>query len=134
MSQARQYQSKPATDVELPGDNLSLNEMLRVMDVAREMGRDRVTAEKMFRRSGVREQLREKLMRSAQLSGDQVTEAEVEAAIDQYFQNQHVYRDPAPSWSRFMAYAWIWRRRIAAAAVAAGLASGTIWLLLSSLL
>ncbi|QEG39801.1 DUF6384 family protein [Roseimaritima ulvae] len=134
MSQARQYQSKPAADVELPGDNLSLNEMLRVMDVAREMGRDRVTAEKMFRRSGVREQLREKLMRSAQLSGDQVTEAEVEAAIDQYFQNQHVYRDPAPSWSRFTAYAWIWRRRIAAAAVAAAMASGTIWLLLSNLL
>ena len=131
MSQAQQTQPKRAAQVELPGENLSLNEMLRVMDVAREMGRDRVNAEKMFKQQGVRAQLREKLMRSARLSGDQVTEAEVEAAIDQYFQNLHVYQDPPPSWSRSLAYAWIWRGRIAAAAAVVG--AGWLLLLLSSL-
>jgi hypothetical protein len=112
--------------VRLPGEDLSLNEMLRVMDVAREMRRNRDLAEEMFRRDEIRDQLRAKLMRSAQVAGDRVTEAEIDAAIEQYFATLHTYEDPKPGLKRMAAHAWVWRKRIAAgiAAVAITLAGG----------
>ena len=45
------------------------------MDVARELRDRRETAEEMFRRDDLRSQLRETLMRTARMSGDNVTEA-----------------------------------------------------------
>ena len=51
------------------------------MDVAREMRDQRETAEEMFRRDDLRIQLRDKLVRTARLSGDNVTEEEIELAI-----------------------------------------------------
>jgi len=113
----------------LPGEDLSLNEMLRVMDVAREMRRNRGVAEEMFRRDEVRAQLRTKLLRSAQIAGDQVTEAEIDAAIDQYFTSLHTYRDPEPSFTRTLAHAWVWRRRITTGAAALTIALGGFWYL-----
>ena len=76
MSQAQARQKQ----VELPGQNLTLEETLRVMDVAREMRDQREKAEEMFRRDDIRVALREKLLRSARLSGDTVTEQEIDAA------------------------------------------------------
>ncbi len=124
--------SQTSNGVSLPGEKLSLNEMLRVMDVAREIGRDRATAERMFQQTDIRVQLREKLLRSAEVSGDRVTAAEIDAAIDQYFQDLHTYRDPATSWATLWAYAWIWRRRIAAAMAVIVFAIGSLWLLFFS--
>lgn len=115
--------------IRLPGEDLSLNEMLRVMDVAREMRRNRTIAEEMFRRDDVRAELRAKLMRSAQLAGDRVTEAEVDAAIGHYFQNLHTYSDPPPSLKRRLAHAWVWRGRIAAGAAAAVITMAGFWYL-----
>jgi len=112
--------------VRLPGEDLSLNEMLRVMDVAREMRRNRVVAEEMFRRDEVRAELRDKLMRTAQIAGDQVTVAEIDAAIDQYFTNLHAYADPPGGFQRFVAHAWVWRNRIAAAGIALAAALGAL--------
>ncbi|MGV3486850.1 MAG: DUF6384 family protein [Planctomycetaceae bacterium] len=119
--------------VRLPGEDLSLNEMLRVMDVAREMRRSRDVAEGMFRRDEVRAELREKLLRTAQLAGDRVTQAEIDAAIDQYFETLNTYEDPKPSVKRVLAHAWVWRTRIAAAIVAAAITfGGAYYLFLSS--
>lgn len=100
--------------VRLPGEDLSLNEMMRVMDVARELRRNRDVAEGMFQRDAVRTQLRNKLMQAAEVAGDRVTEAEIDAAIDQYFKNLHTYSDPEPSFQRVLAHAWVWRWRLAA--------------------
>ncbi|QDS96588.1 hypothetical protein FF011L_54000 [Roseimaritima multifibrata] len=134
MSQgAQQPAPRPrVANVEIPGENLSLNEMLRVMDVAREMGRDRATAEKMFQQEGVRAQIREKLLRSARLSGDQVTEAEIDAAIDQYFAGLNVYQDPPLNFNKMLAYAWIWSRYLTAAAGAVAAMVAMIWFLFFS--
>lgn len=118
--------------VRLPGEDLSLNEMLRVMDVAREMRRNRNVAEEMFRRDEVRTELRGKLMRSAQIAGDRVTEAEIDAAIDHYLQNLHTYSDPPPSFKRKLAHAWVWRKRIAAGAAAVAITIGGVWYLFLS--
>jgi len=118
--------------VRLPGEDLSLNEMLRVMDVAREMRRNRDVAEEMFRRDEVRDELREKLMRSAQLAGDRVTKAEIDAAIDQYFATLNTYQDPKPGLKTAVAHAWVWRKRIAAGVAAIAITLGGAYYLFFS--
>lgn len=114
-------------NVKMPGEDLTIVERMRVMDVARELRDQRQTAEEMFRKDDARAALREKLMRTAQLSGDQVTEAEVDAAITQYFANLHAYQTPRPGVKKMIAYAWIWRGYLAMAAGTV-VATAGIWL------
>ncbi|MGB7324226.1 MAG: DUF6384 family protein [Rubripirellula sp.] len=116
-------------DFQSPLENLSLQETLRVMDVAREMRDRRESAEEMFRRDDLRAGLREKLLRTAKLSGDSVTEAEIDAAIRQYMDTLHVFHEPEPGLNRFMAHCWIWRNRIMAGAAAAAAVMGAYWFL-----
>jgi len=82
------------------------------MDVARELRGNRDIAEEMFRRDEVRVKLREKLMRSARLAGDRVTEAEVDAAIDQYLATLNTFADPKPGLHTTFAHLWVWRKKI----------------------
>jgi len=107
----------------LPGENLTIAETLRVMDVARELRQQRETAENLFRQDSVRVRLREKLLRTAELSGDRVTEAEIDAAIDQYLGNLHTYESPPFGFKKCVAYCWIWRHRIAVAMLVLGAAA-----------
>ena len=123
-------QRTAAGDVDLPLEHLSLEETLRVMDVAREMRDHRQTAEQMFRRDDLRIGLRDKLIRQARLSGEDVTEAEIDAAIDQYLETLHVYQDPPAGFGKWMAHAWVYRARIFLGSVAAAaVAAGTWWLM-----
>ena len=121
--------SSPAISREMqhPLENLTLQETLRVMDVAREMRENRQSAEEMFRRDDLRINLREKLMRTARMSGDNVTEAEIDAAIGQYMERLHTFEEPEPGVSRFMAHVWVWRTRIATSIVAASAVAGAFW-------
>ncbi|MFK8113596.1 MAG: DUF6384 family protein [Rubripirellula sp.] len=131
MSNASQAQAQApvSRDLQLPGENLSLEETLRVMDVAREMRQRRETAEEMFRRDDLRSKLRDKLVRTARVSGDNVTEAEIEAAIAQYFETLHTYEDPESGWDSFVAHCWIWRGRILASAATIAAVAGSFWFL-----
>ncbi|SMP41357.1 hypothetical protein SAMN06265222_101566 [Neorhodopirellula lusitana] len=110
------------SETKMPGEEMTIAETLRVMDVAREMREQRESAEEMFRHDEVRVRLRKKLMRTAELSGDRVTEAEIDAAIDQYLAGLHTYQPPKRGFQTFMAHCWIYRYRIAAAAVTVGAA------------
>ncbi|WP_146528601.1 DUF6384 family protein [Novipirellula artificiosorum] len=132
LAQAQQpapKKSKSISDIELPGQNLTLEETLRVMDVARELRDRRETAEEMFRRDDIRSGLREKLMRTAQITGDKVTEVEMDAAIDQYLATVHTYQDPQPGFKNVLAHLWVWRDRIAIAAGTLAVAAGGLWFL-----
>ena len=127
MSQAQQ--PAPAVQRNRAADpvDLSLNEMLRVMDVARELRKDRELAEQALARDEVRAQLRNKLMRTAELSGDRVTEAEIDVAIDTYFANRHVYQDPAFSPSVMVAHLWVRRWKLVAWGVVGAVAAAAAW-------
>lgn len=123
MSQAQATQSHVA----LPGQELTLEETLRVMDVAREMREQREKAEEMFRRDDIRSALRDKLMRTARMSGDNVTEDEIDAAIRQYMDTLHTYEDPRAGFKNFIAHCWIWRDRILFSAAGLAAAAGGLW-------
>lgn len=90
-------------------ENLSLPEMLRVMDMARAMRDERTAVERELNAEETRRILRDKLLESAKLTGETVTPAEVDAAIEQYFNSLHTYRDPPLGWSSFLAHLYIRR-------------------------
>ena len=123
MSQAQATQKQ----VELPGQNLTLEETLRVMDVAREMRDERERAEEMFRRDDFKTSLREKLMRTAKVSGDDVTEAEIDAAIDQYMDTLHTFEPPKSGFKNFMAHCWVWRDKILWSLAGLTATAGGLW-------
>ena len=123
MSQAQAQ----ATQIEVPGQSLTLEETLRVMDVAREMRDQRQQAEEMFRRDDIRANLRDKLLRTARMSGDDVTEAEIDAAIGQYMETLHRYEDPESGFSSFVAHCWVWRDRILYSMAGLAAVGGGLW-------
>lgn len=110
--QAQAQQTQTAPDPRLPSEGLTIQDTLRIMDVARELRDRRESAEEMIRRDDLRSQLRQTLMRTAKMSGDDVTEEEIEVAIGQYVDSLHTYEDPPPSFQRFLAHCWVWRNRI----------------------
>jgi hypothetical protein len=113
-----------------PLQDLTLQETLRVMDVAREMRENRQSAEEMFRRDDLRTALRDKLLRTARMSGDSVTETEIDAAIGQYMDRLHTFQPAEPGVSKFVAHLWVWRTRIAVGLATAASVAGTFWFLL----
>jgi hypothetical protein len=125
----QEQQANKNRSSKIPGEGLSLNEMLRVMDVAREMRRNRDVAEQMFRLDEVRAEIRAKLMKTASIAGDRVTESEIDAAIDQYFTSLNTYADPPSGIKSALAHVWVWRKKIMAASAAIALAVGGVWYL-----
>ena len=93
-----------------PLADASMHDMLRIMDVASALRRERETAEAVLDVATAKQKLRERLLATAAAAGEPVTAAEVDAAIEQYFRQQHEYRDPPAGWGRFWANAWVMRR------------------------
>ncbi len=126
---ASQSQAQATREISLPGEDLTIEETLRVMDVAREIRDQRQTAEEMFQRDGVRQQLREKLIRQAEMLGEKVGEAEIDAAIDQYLSTLHTYQDPPAGLQSLLAHCWVWRTRILMGLGAVAIATSSMWFL-----
>lgn len=76
-------------------ESLSLAEMLRIMDVATEMRSRRETVEKEFAIDDTKRILREKLLQTTAITGERVTEAEVDAAIESYFSTLYTFQEPS---------------------------------------
>jgi hypothetical protein len=86
-----------------------MHDMLRIMDVASALRRERETAEAQLDLATAKQRLRERLLATAEAGGEAVTPAEVEAAIEHYFAQQHRYADPPGGWKSFWAHLWVMR-------------------------
>ena len=113
--------STPATPV-FPQDpaatscvakDLTLAETLRVLEVARGLRQEREVAEVALLRDEIRTLMQKRLMEAAAITGDKITEADVDAAIQNYFETQHTYSDPPFSFSVLLAKIWIRRFSLA---------------------
>jgi hypothetical protein len=126
MSSAQQQQAPPPTvhrAAELAADtDLSLEQMSRIMDVAVTLRRERTLAERELDRDETRRLLREKLRDAAAVSGGTLSEAEIEAAINHYYDRLHAFKEPASSWQTFLAHVYIRRTQVAVALTAIGAA------------
>ncbi len=112
----------------IPDADLSLNEMLQIMDVARAIREEQLTVDQQFQVEETRSKIRERLIASAKIAGDNVTDAEVDTAIQLYFDNLHVYRDPPWGFRRLVAQLYVWRLRVVAGLVLAGALGMGGWL------
>lgn len=133
-SQATQ-QAEPApptvdTDGLPTGERLTLAEMSRIMDVASTLRKERALVEQQLNIDEIKAKLRERLLEAAKVSGDPITEAEVDAAVEQYYDRLHEFRDPPASFNKFLAHCWVLRKALTAAVVAVVGAAALIWGLL----
>jgi hypothetical protein len=51
-------------------------------------------------------------MEAAKVSGDPVTEAEIAAAVEQYYDRLHEFKEPPASFTKFLAHLWVLRGRL----------------------
>ena len=108
-------------------ESLSLSEMMRIMDVATEMRTQRETIEKEFAVEETKRILREKLLQTTAITGERVTEAEVDAAIESYFSTLYVYQEPRGSLAVMVARFYVRRGHLAIMALLALTLAGTGW-------
>lgn len=116
-------QSAPPPPVELSSNGadqrplteprLTLDEMTRVMDVARTLRKQRSIAERELNRTETIAVLRDKLREAADLTGDPVTDEQIEIAIEHYFDNLHEFEPAEPGLSTFLASIYVRRTSIA---------------------
>lgn len=105
---------------------MTLTDTLRVLELARGMKSERADAEAALVRDEVTEQIRQRLRDAARITGDTITEADIDSAIDQYFATQHAYRDPPFSFPVFLAHLYI-RRAAIGIIIGLALAVGLAW-------
>ncbi len=108
-------------------DSLSVPEMLRVMDAATSLRLDRELAEEQLDLDRLKARLKAKMLDAAKVTGEPVTPEEVDAAIDQYYEGLHTYRDPKPGLAVALALAWVRRREVLAGVGALTLAAAVAW-------
>jgi hypothetical protein len=114
-SQATQTAEAVATDESdglAAGERLSIEEMTRIMDVAATLRKERAIVDQQLNIDEIKAKLRERLLEAAKVSGDPVTAEEVDAAVDQYYDRLHEFREPPASFATFLAHAWALRTRI----------------------
>ena len=85
--------------VALDPTDASMHDMLRILDVASTLRREREQAEAQLDLDTAKARLRERLLATAQAAGEPVTAAEVDTAIAEYFRRQHEFRDPPRGWA-----------------------------------
>jgi hypothetical protein len=108
-------------------ESLSLSEMMRIMDVATEIRHQRETVEKEFAVDETRRLLREKLLQTTAITGERVTEAEVDAAIESYFSTLYTYQEPKGSLALMLARFYVRRGQFAMISLLVLTLVGTGW-------
>ncbi len=124
--------TSPLTAPLVPEEDLSLHEMLQIMDVARAVREEQVTVEQQFEIDAVRARIRERLVAAQVETGEHATPAEIDTAIEVYFENLHVYRDPPGSWQTAIARLYVRRRGLLAIGALLGAVGVSGWLMFSS--
>ena len=110
-----------------PSAEPDLHQMLRIMDVARTLRREREVVEQQFNIDQTKALLRQRLLASTEITGEQLSAAEVDAALDLYFNNLHTFREPDGGLQTFLAHLYIRRRTVAAWLVALCLIVAALW-------
>ncbi len=109
---------------------ISLDEMLRVMDVATELRKQRETVEKEFAVDETRQMLRERLLAATSITGERVSEAEVDTAIAQYFETLYTYREPPRSLNVTLAHLYVRRGQLSVTLAMVLALAGVGWYML----
>jgi hypothetical protein len=106
-----------------------LGEMLKILDAASAMRRERELVAEQLSADEYHARLRERLLEAAKATGDPVKPEEVDAAIRLYFERLHAYSDPPMSLAVVLAHAYVRRGAILAWTVGILAAGFCFWAL-----
>jgi hypothetical protein len=88
---------------------LSLLEMSRILEVASTLRKERTSAQKQLNLKETKALLRERLLETTKITGERLTSAEVDSAVEQYYDNLHTYVEPPWSFSVMLAHLYVRR-------------------------
>lgn len=108
-------------------EQLSLPELIRIMDVASELRKGQEVVEEQLNLDQIKVRLRERLLEAAKVSGERVTAEQIDAAIEDYYDKLNSFEEPEWSWSVFLAHLYVHRLTIVKWAVAIGAVVGLWW-------
>jgi hypothetical protein len=92
-------------------DEFTLAQMMTVMDVASTLRKERITTQKQFNLDETKRELRARLLKTAEITGEKISEEEIDAAIGQYFDSLYEYREPTKGLAIRLAHLYV--RRVA---------------------
>ena len=119
-------ENSPAASRVLP-EEMGLEEVMRVMDVASTLRKEQEIVEREFNLEKTKQMLRDKLIRTAELTGEELTPEQVEAAVNWYYDNLHEYEEPEKSLNWYLAHLYVARGWIMKIFLPIALAMGAIW-------
>ena len=91
----------------------SVKSLLRVMDVASELKRQRERASSQLEIAGEKEKIREKIKATAQVTGESLSEGEINAAIESFYKGLYRFKKPERNFNYWLARVYIARSKIA---------------------
>jgi hypothetical protein len=127
---AQQQEPAPASEstprVAKP-EQLSLPELIRIMDVATELRKEDEVVEEQLNLDQIKVRLRERLLEAAQISGEPVTAEQIDAAIDDYYDKLHEFEEPEWSLHVLLAKLYVHRITIIKWGLAIGAVLAWVW-------
>lgn len=129
--QYAQQEAPAAESVEVPRvakpEQLSLPELIRIMDVATELRKGQEVVEEQLNLDQIKVRLRERLLAAAQVAGEPVTAEQIDAAIDDYYDKLHSFEEPKWSFHVLLAHFYVQRVTIIKWAIGIGAMVGMYW-------
>jgi hypothetical protein len=108
-------------------EQLSLPELIRIMDVATVLRKEQEIVEEQLNFDQIKVRLSERLLEAAKVSGEPITAEQIDAAIEHYYDNLHSFEEPAWSWEVMLAHLYVHRITIVKWAVAIAAVAGLVW-------
>ncbi len=111
-------------------DQLSIEQTLRIMDVATTLRKEQAVVHQQLNIEETKAMLRQRLLDAAKVTGEPLTEEQVNIAIEHYYDKLHVFEEPEWSFELAMAHLYVMRNKIltwAAVLGAAGAAYAWFW-------
>ena len=107
-----------------PTQDLTIEETLRIMDVATTLRKEQALVEQQLNLEETKAMLRERLLAAAQVTGERLTEEQVNIAIEHYYDKLHVFEKPKWSMELAMAHLYVMRGTIVKWTLVLGAAAG----------
>ena len=121
---------KPEVQGATDPQQLSLEELLRIMDVATTLRKEQDVVEEQLNIDQIKARLRERLLEAAQFTGERVTAEQIDVAIDNYYDKLHSFEEPPWSFSVLLAHLYVKRATIIKWAIGIGAVIALLWSLL----
>ncbi|MGI9430390.1 MAG: DUF6384 family protein [Bythopirellula sp.] len=109
-----------------PPQKLTLEQTLRIMDVATTLRKEQAVVQQQLNLEETKAMLRRRLLDAAKITGEKLTEEQVDIAIEHYYDKLHVFEQPEWSLELTMAHLYVMRNKIIGWTIAIGATAGIL--------